>query len=93
MPDNVPWYVHESKWSMFSYIWFENLPITDEELYELIKKEWVLFVPANSFFNWLVNKKDIKHTRECIRISITVTDEEMQEAIEILSKVIKGVYK
>jgi len=50
MPDNIPYYVHETEGSMFTFIWFEDLPISDNELYEELKKEKVLFVPANSFF-------------------------------------------
>lgn len=91
MPDDVSWYLHEGLWSMFSFIWFENLPIKDDDLYELIKEKWVLFVPWNSFFNWI--DKSIKHTKECIRISITVSDEEIKEAIKILWEVIREVYK
>lgn len=91
MPDDISWYVHESKWSMFTYLWFENLPISDDELYEILKKERILFVPWNPFFTWV--DKSIKHTKECMRLSITVPDEDIIEAIKVLSKVIKDVYK
>ena len=90
MPDDISWYVHESKGWMFSYLWFENLPITDDELYEILKDKWVLFVPWNPFFTWI--DKNIKHTKECLRLSITVEDEDIVEAIKILSYVIKEVY-
>lgn len=88
MPDNVPYYTHETEWSMFAFIWFEWLPISDEELYEILKTRWVLFVPGNSFFS-----DDSKHSRECLRISVTVSDEEIRESIQILAEEIKKVYK
>lgn len=88
MPDNIPYYVHETEGSMFTFIWFEDLPISDNELYEELKKEKVLFVPANSFFAW-----NSKHSKECLRISITVDDADIINSIEILAKVINNVYK
>ena len=59
--------------------------------YELLKEKWVLFVPWNTFFNW-INKDKYKHSRECLRISITVEDKEIKKAVKILSNVIKKVY-
>ncbi len=92
MPDNIPWYIHKIEWAMFAFLWFENLPISDNKLYELLKDKWVLFVPWNTFFNW-INKNKNKHSRECLRMSITVEDKKIKNAIKILSEVIKEVYK
>ncbi len=88
MPDSIPWYLHEVQGSMFSFLWFEDLPITDDELYERLKEQWVLFVPWNAFFNG-IDKDKVKHSRECIRISITVEDEQIEKAAKILSEVIR----
>ncbi len=91
MPEDISWYAHKVEWAMFSFIWFENLPITDDELYEKLKERWVLFVPWNAFFNW-IDKDKIKHSRECMRISVTIEDEQMEKAVRILAEVIKEVY-
>ncbi len=91
MPDNISWYKHKVEWAMFVFIWFENLLVTDDELYGLLKKRGVLFVPWNTFFNG-IDKNKIKHSKECLRLSITVWDEEIKKAIKILSKVVSEVY-
>ncbi len=89
--NDVPYFLHETKGAMFGFMYFENLPITDEELYQKLKKKWVLFVPGNSFFIW-VDKKNYKHANQCMRISITVSDNEILKACKVLWEVLDELY-
>ena len=90
--DTIPYFLHETRGAMFGFMYFKDLPITDEELYEKLKQKWVLFVPWNSFFIW-VDLEKCSHATQCLRLSITVSDEEIQKACKILWKVLDDVYK
>lgn len=90
MPDDLPWYVHEGEGSIFAWLWLKDLPITDWELYQMLKKEKVIVVPGKDFFPGL--SEDWKHKQECIRISLTASKEEIENGIKTIARVVKGLY-
>lgn len=65
--DGIPYRVHKSEGSMFLWLWFEDLPITSNELYEVLKKHGVLVVSGQYFFPGLNN--DWQHRSECVRLT------------------------
>ncbi|HEY9690870.1 MAG TPA: valine--pyruvate transaminase [Oculatellaceae cyanobacterium] len=91
MPKDLPWFLHRGEGAIFAWIWFKDLPITDWELYQELKQVGVIVVPGSSFFPGL--REDWKHKQECIRISLTATDEEIETGMRRLAKVIQDVYK
>lgn len=50
MPGGVPWYLHAREGAMFGWLWLRDLPVTDVELYEKLKRERVIVVPGSFFF-------------------------------------------
>lgn len=90
MPDNIPWFLHRGEGSIFSWLWLENLPINDMEYYNQLKEQNLVVVPGGSFFHntYLFTS----HTQECIRISLTATDDEIIKGIRILSNVTEKIY-
>ncbi len=90
-PDAIPWYLHETEGGIFAWLWLENLPITDVELYELLKESGVIVVPGSSFFPGL--REEWKHKHECIRISLTATPQELEEGVRRIADVISKVYQ
>ncbi len=90
-PDAVPWYLHETEGGIFAWLWLENLPITDVDLYQLLKKSGVIVVPGSSFFPGL--REDWKHKHECVRISLTATPKELEEGVRRIAQVIIQVYQ
>lgn len=90
--DKIPYYLHKWEWTIFRWIWFKNLPITDWELYQEFKKAWVITVPWSTFFPWIKDKK-WKHQRECIRLSLTASDQDLEKWIKIMGQVVKKIYK
>ncbi len=89
-PDTTPWYLHETEGGIFAWLWLENLPITDVELYQLLKQSGVIVVPGSSFFPGL--REEWKHKHECIRISLTATHQELEEGVRRIADVISEVY-
>lgn len=91
MPQTLPWYLHRGEGAIFAWLWLEGLPITDWELYQALKKVGVIPVPGSPFFPGL--RDDWAHTRQCLRISLTATDEELTIAMQRLAGVVEQVYR
>ena len=84
MPKDFPWYLHQGEGAIFAWAWFEGLSISDFELYQKLKAAGVLVVPGSPFFPGL--KEEWKHSKECIRISLTADDESLVTGLKILAR-------
>ncbi|PAX53407.1 valine--pyruvate transaminase [Brunnivagina elsteri] len=91
MPKDLPWLLHLGEGAIFAWLWFQNLPITDWELYQLLKQVGVIVVPGSSFFPGL--REEWEHKHQCLRISLTGSDEEIAIAMQKLAKVVESVYQ
>ncbi|MDF5715289.1 MAG: valine--pyruvate transaminase [Rhizonema sp. NSF051] len=91
MPKDLPWFLHRGEGAIFAWLWLQDLPITDWEFYQQLKKVGVIVVPGNSFFPGL--QEDWAHTQQCCRISLTASDEEINVAMQLLAKVVEQVYQ
>lgn len=89
MPD-VPWFLHRGEGAIFAWLWLSDLPMTDWDLYQALKTVGVIVVPGQSFFPGL--RDDWNHTRQCCRISLTATPEEIAEGMRRLARVVETVY-
>ncbi|MBE9045757.1 valine--pyruvate transaminase [Pleurocapsales cyanobacterium LEGE 10410] len=90
MPD-VPWFLHQGEGAIFAWLWLQDLPMTDWELYQELKQVGVIAVPGSTFFPGL--KEDWQHKQQCLRISLTATEDEIAEAMQRLAKVAERVYQ
>ncbi|MGB0563671.1 MAG: valine--pyruvate transaminase [Spirulinaceae cyanobacterium] len=90
MPDDLPWYLHRGEGAIFAWLWLDQLPMTDWELYQELKKVDVIAVPGSTFFPGLRN--DWAHKQQCLRLSLTATPEEIAEAMARLAQVVTRVY-
>lgn len=91
MPKDIPWFVHRGEGAIFAWLWFQDLPMTDWELYQELKKTGVIVVPGEPFFPGL--QEDWQHAKQCIRVSLTATDEEIATGMRRLAKTIEQVYQ
>ncbi len=90
MPAERPWYLHKGEGGIFAWLWLDELPMTDGELYQQLKQVGVIVVPGSSFFPGL--REDWAHMRQCVRISLAAPDEEIREGMEKLAAVVTQVY-
>jgi valine--pyruvate aminotransferase len=90
MPQEVPWYLHLGEGAIFAWLWLKDLPMTDSEFYQLLKQVGVIVVPGNPFFPGL--QENWEHTRQCFRISLTASNDELVTAMQRLANVVKRVY-
>ncbi len=91
MPKDLPWFLHRGEGAIFAWLWLKDLPMTDWELYQELKKVGVIVVPGSSFFPGL--REDWPHAQECLRISLTESDEKIQVAMQRLAQVVETVYQ
>ncbi|QYX34252.1 valine--pyruvate transaminase [Sphaerospermopsis torques-reginae] len=91
MPKNLPWFLHRGEGAIFGWLWLQDLPITDWEFYQELKKVGVIVVPGSGFFPGL--KEEWEHKHQCLRISLTGSDEEITIGMQRLAKVAEQVYQ
>ncbi len=91
MPKDLPWFLHRGEGAIFAWMWFQDLPITDWELYQALKQVGIIVVPGNSFFPGL--REDWAHKQQCIRISLTASDADITTAMQRLATVVTQVYR
>lgn len=90
LPNDVPWYLHEAEGAIFAWLWLKDLPITDKALYQRIKKHHVFVVPGEPFFPGL--NEDWPHKHQCLRISLTATEDELDKGAQVIGQVVREVY-
>lgn len=91
MPQSAPWYLHRGEGSIFAWIWFDQLPMTDWELYQALKQYGVIVVPGSPFFPGL--RQEWAHAKQCIRISLTASNEQIVAALQQLAQLTEQVYQ
>ncbi|WP_298912677.1 valine--pyruvate transaminase [uncultured Nostoc sp.] len=91
MPKNLPWFLHRGEGAIFAWLWLEDLPITDWEFYQRLKQVGVIVVPGSTFFPGL--EEEWAHKQQCVRISLTGSDEEIATGMQRLAKVAEEAYQ
>ncbi|MGF1677526.1 MAG: valine--pyruvate transaminase [Rivularia sp. (in: cyanobacteria)] len=91
MPKNLPWLLHRGEGAIFAWIWLQDLPISDWDFYQKLKKVGVIVVPGNSFFPGLHEEWEHKH--QCFRVSLTGSDEEIKIGMQRFAQVAQEVYQ
>ena len=88
---DLPYMLHEPEGAFFVWLWFPGLPISDNELYEILKKRDVYVVPGNFFFPGL--EGEWTHRHECIRISYAGRPEIVDRGLQIIAEEVRCAYR
>lgn len=81
-----PYAIHESEGAFFLWLWFPELPITSQELYETLKARQVLVVPGESFFFGLsADHPPWPHRHQCLRVTFCQSPEIVREGLEMIA--------
>jgi valine--pyruvate aminotransferase len=91
MPNDLPWFLHRGEGAIFAWLWLQDLPVTDWELYQELKQVGVIVVPGSTFFPGL--EEEWEHKHQCVRISLTGSDDEIATGMQRLAKVVQQVYQ
>ena len=87
----INYHIHKPEGAIFLWLWFENLPISSQRLYERLKQCGVLVVPGHFFFPGL--KEDWPHRQECIRMTYSQPWDVVERAIKIIGREINDIYR
>jgi valine--pyruvate aminotransferase len=90
MPDDIPWFLHRGEGAIFCWLWLDRLPLSDWELYQQLKQVGVIVVPGSTFFPGL--REDWPHKHQCLRISLTGSNAEIETGMQHLADLLKQVY-
>lgn len=90
--DTLPYHVHRSEGALFLWLWLEDLPISTKELYRRLKERKVLVVPGEYFFFGLPEGENWAHSRECLRVTYTMPEEDVREGLRIIAEEIAQAY-
>ncbi len=91
MPKDLPWFLHRGEGAIFAWLWLKDLPITDWELYQQLKEVGVIVVPGSTFFPGL--REEWQHKQQCLRVSLTGSDEEIATGMKLLATVAEKTYQ
>ena len=85
--EGIEYYIHKPEGAMFLWLWFPELSISSNELYERLKQKNVLVISGSHFFPGL--KEDWEHMHQCIRITYSMDEKVVEEGIKIIAQELK----
>ncbi|MDH3468457.1 MAG: valine--pyruvate transaminase, partial [Gammaproteobacteria bacterium] len=88
--DGVPYRVHKPEGAIFLWLWFPELPIDSETLYQRLKQRRVLVIAGHHFFPGL--QDDWRHRYECIRVTYSQDPDTVREGIRIIADEVRRAY-
>ena len=74
--------VHKLEGAFFMWIWFPDLKITSEELYQKLKDKNVYIIPGEAFFIGV--DKGWQHQHQCIRINYAKDETILRKGLELI---------
>lgn len=89
---DLPVKIHKPEGAIFLWVWFDQLPISTTELYDILKEKGTLIIPSEHFFIG-IDTNDYPHARQCIRLSIAQSDETLTKGIATIGEVVKELYR
>lgn len=87
---DLPVRVHRAEGALFLWLWFENLPITANELYQRLVEKGVYIIPGQHFYPGLDD--DWRHRHECIRLNYAAADADVEKGIRIIAELARSLY-
>jgi valine-pyruvate aminotransferase apoenzyme (EC 2.6.1.66) len=76
--------IHKPEGAIFLWLWFRDLPISTEALYQRLKARGVLMVPGHFFFPGL--EQAWPHTHHCMRMNYVPDSDKIERAVQILAE-------
>jgi len=87
---DIPVRVHRAEGALFLWLWFEDLPITAQELYQQLVERGVYIIPGQHFYPGL--DEDWVHRDECIRLNYAAPDSDVEQGISIIADTVRALY-
>jgi valine--pyruvate aminotransferase len=85
---DLPVYLHKLEGAFFMWLWFKDMGINSEELYNRLKLENVYVIPGHNFFIGIDD--EWKHKHQCIRINYAKDEATLRKGLEAIRRIING---
>jgi valine--pyruvate aminotransferase len=82
--------IHQPEGAIFLWLWFPDLPVSSQTLYERLKQSGVLVVSGHHFFPGL--DEDWPHIHECIRVTYCQDMEKLKRGAAIIAREVARAY-
>ena len=89
--DAFPWHMHASEGALFLWLWFPDLPVTSNELYQRLKEREVLVIPGEHFF-FGCEDSEWRHRQECLRVSFAMEEQTVRDGLAIIAEEVGKAY-
>ena len=86
---DIDYYIHKPEGALFLWLWFKDLSISCEQLYQRLKARGVLVVPGHYFFPGM--DQDWNHKDQCIRMTYSQDNTAVAKAIEIIADEVRAL--
>jgi valine--pyruvate aminotransferase len=87
---DLPCVIHKPEGAIFLWLWFKNLPISSEALYQRLKARGVLVVSGHHFFPGLAG--DWQHCHECIRVTYCQDASVVEQGAKIIADEVRQIF-
>jgi valine--pyruvate aminotransferase len=88
--EGYDFHVHKPEGAIFLWLWFRDLPVTSQDLYERLKARGVLVIPGHHFFPGLMD--NWRHKHECIRVTYSQDQAVVDAGIKIIAEEVRKAY-
>ncbi len=83
--------IHKPEGAIFLWLWFVDLPISTEILYQRLKQRGVLMVPGHYFFPGL--EHEWPHTHQCMRMNYVPELDQIEKGVQILAEEVERAHR
>jgi valine--pyruvate aminotransferase len=87
---NLTYRIHQPEGAIFLWLWFPELPVSSQILYQRLKKRGVLVVSGHHFFPGL--DENWPHIHECIRVTYCQDMEKLRIGAGIIADEVARAY-
>ena len=84
----LPVYLHRLEGAFFMWLWFKDMGIDSEALYNRLKQKNVYVIPGHNFFIGIEDEWPHKH--QCIRINYAKDEVTLRKGLEAIKRIING---
>lgn len=84
--------IHRPEGAIFLWLWFPNLPIDSQELYQRLKARGTLVIPGEHFFIGF-DTAAYPHARQCLRISIAQNEDTLRQGIAAIAEEVRRAFE
>ncbi len=81
--------IHKPEGAFFLWLWFPELPISSQVLYQRLKAKQVYVIPGENFFMDI--EPQWQHQYQCLRINTAFSDEQLHRGLQMIADEVRSL--